>query len=517
MSAPPTAYSSEPAAILAKELGSENISENRADKINYARDLWPLDTIRLQDGIVSPMPDVIAWPLHEYHILKILEIARRFKIPVIPFGAGSGVCGGTVPILGGIILDMKKMNRIVRVDEKSMIAEIETGIIGEILERELNRQGFTLGHFPSSIYCSTLGGWLAARSAGQLSSKYGKIEDRVLAVRAVLSNGEAVETIKSPRHAIGPDWVQAIVGSEGTFAIITKASMKLSPLPEAREFHSFDFPDLSSGIDAVRNILQGGVKPAACRLYDPVDTLIASRGKSAVAEGAKRESILGRIIERLHRAPMDIPREMLPRLLDKPKFLNDLIGKRARKCRLVLSFEGPARLVKIEHKRASQFCERCGGIDLGAEPAQTWWKHRYAVSYGLSTVFDLGLFVDTMEVATSWSNLENLYNNVMKTIRKHALAMAHFSHAYPQGCNIYFTFAAGASHPMNRAAKYNLIWNEALDAVVKNGGILSHHHGIGLLKRHFYEAQQGHAMKIVRGLKRAFDPDGILNPGKMGL
>jgi len=502
---------------LAAEIGEENVSETRPDRLSYARDLWPLDTIRIRDGILPPSPDVIVWPNNEYHLLRALQVAREEKAPLIPYGAGSGVCGGTVPLRGGIILDLKKMARIFNIDDKSLVAHVQAGIVGENLERELNRKGYTVGHFPSSMYCSTVGGWIAARGAGQLSSKYGKAEDRVLALKAVTGKGEVIETVRSPRSATGPDWVQAITGSEGTCAIVTEAWMKISPYPESREFHAFHFPNLSDAIDAVRVIFQAGIKPAACRLYDPVDTFIAGSGKSAVTEGPKRESLLSKILECLHRGPLDIPRELLPRLLSRPSLLNKAIRKRAAKSRLILTFEGPSEKVRMEHDRSVKICKQHRGEDLGPEPAKKWWAHRYSVSYGLSTVFDLGLFADTMEVATNWSNLENLYHRIMETIGKYAFVMAHFSHAYPHGCSIYFTFAAGAGDPVKSQNKYMLIWKEALNAAVETGGVVSHHHGVGVLKQDYMVKEHGEAMKVVRALKRAFDPEGILNPGKMGL
>ncbi len=517
MSTPSTKTTSPLAKRLIEEISVENVSETRPDRLNYARDLWPLDTISVRDGIVPPSPDVIAWPNNEYQVRQVLKVACEEKVPLIPYGAGSGVCGGTVPLHGGIILDLKKMSKIFSIDDKSLLAHVQTGIVGENFERKLNREGYTVGHFPSSMYCSTVGGWIAARGAGQLSSKYGKAEDRVLALKAVTGKGEVIETVRSPRSATGPDWIQAITGSEGTYAVVTEAWMKISPYPESREFHAFHFPNLTDAIDAVRAIFQAEIKPAACRLYDPVDTFIAGSGKSAVTEGPKRESILSKIIERLHHGSVDIPREILPRLVSRPSMLNKAIRKRATKSRLILTFEGPPEKAKMEHDRSVEICKRNRGDDLGPEPAQRWWSHRYAVSYGLSTMFDLGLFADTMEVATNWSNLENLYHRIMETIGKHAFVMAHFSHAYPQGCSIYFTFAAGAGDPVKRRNKYKRIWEEALRTAVNAGGVVSHHHGVGVLKGDYMQAEHGEAMKIVRALKRAFDPEGILNPGKMGL
>lgn len=502
---------------LSEIVGEKYVSFHEADRLSYARDLLPLDTIRMQAGVITGKPDVIVWPRREDELAQVIKFARAHSIPVVPYGAGSGVCGGATPVYGGIVIDLKRMNTIRKIDDLSLLADVEAGMVGEIFERELNRRGYTCGHFPSSMYCSTVGGWLAARGAGQLSSKYGKAEDRVLSLRAVTGEGEIVETPVSPRCAVGPDWNHAIVGSEGTFAVITSVKWRISPYPAHRAFHGFYFPTLADGINAIREIFQSGIKPAVCRLYDPVDTLIAGSGKSKVTEGPRHESLPARIIEDLQRIFPNWQRAVVPRILSKPAPINKLIRKRAHKSKLVLIFEGQKELTEIEHAQAVKICLKNKGEDLGAEPAQRWFSHRYAVSYGLSPIFDLGLFADTMEVATRWSNLEALYNDMMTAIGKHAFVMAHFSHAYPQGCSIYFTFAGGGADLRDRIVKYRAIWDDAMTACLKRGAAVSHHHGGGLLKQNYIISEHGNAFKIVRALKNAFDPDGILNPGKIGL
>jgi len=503
--------------MLENVLAPAQVSARSDDRLLYSRDLMPLDIIRMQAGVYSGMPDEVVWPESEGQVIEVMKYAAREGIPVTVFGGGSGVAGGTTPLRGGIVMDMKRMNRIWRIDDLSLIADVEPGIVGEVFERELNRRGYTCGHFPSSMYCSTVGGWLAARGAGQLSSKYGKAEDRVMSLRAVLADGRVIETPVAPRSATGPDWLHAIVGSEGTFAVITRAKWRLSPYPASRAFHAFHFPTLADGINAARSVFQEGLRPAVCRLYDPVDTLIAGSGKSAVTEGPKHESMISQLIEGLQGIFPNWPRAVLPRLMARPAPINRLLRRRAKKSRLVLMFEGANELVEIEHGRAVRLCAANRGEDLGAGPARRWFEHRYAVSYGLSPLFDLGLFADTIEVATRWSNLEALYNDVMDAVGRHAFVMAHFSHVYPQGCSIYFTFAAAGVDLRDRLMKYRRIWDAAMGACLARGAAISHHHGVGMLKGAYMRGEHGDAMKIIRALKGAFDPSGILNPGKLGL
>ncbi len=261
-------------------LGEEKVSIREDDLIAYARDAWPKNTIKFQQGKIEYLPKAIVWPSDRDDVVKIVRFANEKLIPLIPFGGGSGVCGGTMPVNGGVIVDLKRMERILRIDETSLTFTAEAGIIGERLERTLNENGFTLGHFPSSIYCSTLGGWLATRSAGQLSTKYGKVEDMVLSVEVVLPDGKVMETKPSPRSAVGPNLTQLFVGSEGVLGIITKATMKIWKVPETRSFAGVLFESVENGLRAIRNILQNGIYPAVVRLYDELDTFMIAEDKT---------------------------------------------------------------------------------------------------------------------------------------------------------------------------------------------------------------------------------------------
>ena len=183
-----------------------------------------------------------------------------------------------MPLFGGITIDTKRMQQLRSVRGDELICDVEAGLNGERFERELERRGYTFGHFPSSIYCSTVGGWLATRAAGQLSTKYGKVEDRVAGLTVVTGRGEVIETDGPNRALRGPNWTQLLVGSEGTLGIITSARLRVSPAPQLRVFRGFEVDDVAAGIEAIRRVLQKGLRPAVVRLYDELDTLMNSFG-----------------------------------------------------------------------------------------------------------------------------------------------------------------------------------------------------------------------------------------------
>jgi len=459
------------ASRLKEIFGDERVSRMENDRIAYARDLWPRSLLQVRKDQVPNPPEYIVWPETPGEISKLMRMANDKKFPVIPFGAGSGVCGGTLPISGGVICDLKRMNRIITLNEKASTVTVQVGIIGEHLERELNRHGYTMGHFPSSIYCSTLGGFLAARSAGQLSTLYGKIEDMVVRLQAVLPDGTILQTVRTPRSATGPDFDQLMVGAEGTLCIITQATMRIHLAPAARTFASFIFPDMKTGVDAIRLFMRRGVRPAAVRLYDETDTALS----------------------------------MLA------------IGMEASGNLLVLTFEGEERMIQTHERIARQICLENGGKDQGEEPALHWFKHRYAISYNQSKILSADQMVlDTIEVAAPWAGLMKLYDAMRQAISKHITVMAHISHVYPDGASIYFT-VLGKAESGKEIKLYDRVWQDALKACLKAGGVVSHHHGIGVLKAKFFEQQAGPAMRILKELKAALDPNNILNPGKLGL
>lgn len=492
---------------------TSRVSSDPLDRLSYARDLWPLAAVWVRQGRVPPPPDAVVWPASEDELVHVIRVARQARIAVIPFGAGSGVCGGTWATRGGITLDLKRFETIGTVDAERRCVDVGAGVLGETLERNLNAQGYTLGHFPSSIFMSTVGGWLATRSAGQFSSKYGKIEDMVLSLRAVLGTSERLETPERPFR--GPDLVPLLLGSEGTLCAFTQARLRVFPLPQGRAFHGFDFRSVKKGLEAIRLLFREGLRPVVTRLYDPFDTALVGRAKgaSSVAHEVTPPSQRGAFGQIVMPALL---RQLSKRALSRPGVLNQF-QKLFRTSRLVLMFEGEAQRASAEDRAATAICRQLDAEDLGEGPARAWLKRRYDVSFRLSRLIESGTFADTMEVAASWEQVLDVYERVHAAASPHAFTLCHFSHAYADGCSLYFSFV-GSGHDANELeARYHALWRAVLGAATSAGANVSHHHGVGLLKAQALQDSLGEARHVLGQLKHVFDPDGIMNPGKLGL
>ncbi len=490
----------------------------------YGRDLWPRHLFGVRAGRPPEhKPHAIAWPESTDELARLVRWASREGVPLIPFGAGSGVCGGILPRADALVVDLKRMARIRAIDAQAPLVAVEAGHLGVPLEQTLNRSGFTLGHFPSSILCSTVGGWIATRSAGQCSGAYGKIEDMVVALECVTGTGEIVEL---RRRARGPDLVPLVVGSEGTLAVVASAKLRLHPAPTSRGFGAWSFPTTEHGWDAMRALFQAGLRPAIARLYDPFDAMIAKRGAVHPDDEGAREHTPGR------------GGAALRALLKRPAMVNELLrsnaaGRALGGAMLLVVFDetesssgDSGRNAATQEARVDEargIVEGLRGRWEGEAPARRWLAHRYSVSYRQAPVFANGAFVDTFEVAAEWSKLGRLYEAVRRALGAHVFVMAHFSHAYPDGCCIYFSFAGSATATEARhagweeacEATYDRAWRAALKAAVDSGGTLAHHHGVGRSKAPRLPDELGIGIDVVRRLMRAFDPGGILNPGNL--
>jgi alkyldihydroxyacetonephosphate synthase len=490
-------------------------SNSPVDQIAYARDLWPRHHLAVRDGrIAEHRPGVVVWPESTQEVAEVVRFCAQEGYPLVPFGAGSGVCAGILPDPRTVILDLKRMSRVRSLDGATPSIEVEAGALGIRLEEDLQARGFTLGHFPSSILCSTVGGWVAARSAGQCSGLYGKIEDMVASLECVVGEGEIV---RLHRRVSGPDATPLLIGSEGVLGVVTSASLRLHAAPETRVFGAFSFPTVEAGWEAMREMFQSGLRPAVARLYDVFDSFIAKMGKvrhKKRGEGEARHSSektahgpgLGAKVLRtlLHRAP-----RTLNKLVDLAP--SDLLGGAT----LILVFEGVEAFGKEDLSRARAIVGKHGARDLGEEPARHWFAHRYSVSYRQAPVFMSGAFSDTMEVAAPWSRLGDLYDAVRDALGRSVFVMAHLSHAYPDGCSIYFTFAGSAPTPAAMEATYDATWRAGLDAAIGAGGTLSHHHGVGRSKAPRLGAELGLGVDVVHALRGVLDPRGVMNPGNL--
>jgi alkyldihydroxyacetonephosphate synthase len=504
--------------MLPASLAHLRASHDAADRTFYARDLWPRHHLAVRSGHVAEhKPALVVWPTTTQEVAELVRWAGDTGTPLVPFGAGSGVCAGVLPSERTVVVDLKRMARWRAFDETGPWLDVEAGHMGVPLEDALNRRGYTLGHFPSSILCSTVGGWVAGRSAGQASGYYGKIEDMVVGLECVTGAGEVVTLNHRTR---GPSLVPLVVGSEGTLAVITSCKLRLHRAPASRAFAAWSFPTTEQGWEAIRAMYQDGLRPAVCRLYDPFDAMLARQG-AIKKDRAKRASGKGASGKR---APGK-GGAALRTLLRRPGVLNKLIDAAGSSllggALLLTIFEGDGDRPTRECERARALVGARGGTYDGEGPAQKWLQHRYTVSYRQAPAFMQGAWVDTMEVAAPWSRLGALYHGVRKALGPHVFVMAHFSHAYPDGCCIYFSFAGSAAPgggPGWDAASevtYDRAWKAALGAVVEAGATIAHHHGVGRSKAPRLRDEIGGGVEAFRALKRAFDPKGILNPGAL--
>lgn len=495
-------------ADLAKALPELLSSESPVDRITYARDLWPRHHLAVSEGrIAEHRPGAVVWPRSTEEVAALVRFCAREGMPLVPFGAGSGVCGGILPNERVVVCDLKRMSAWRKLDRDAPALEVEAGAMGITLEEDVQAKGFTIGHFPSSILCSTVGGWIAARGAGQCSGLYGKIEDMVASLECVVGEGEIV---RLERRAHGPDLTPLLIGSEGVLGVVTAARLRLHPAPMSRAMAGFSFPSVEAGFTAMRDMFQEGLRPAVSRLYDPFDSFVARRGsvrgeKKAHAAGKAHKPGAGALALRT--------------LLRVPGALNGLVDALGTRvlggAMLIVHFEGPTAEGVTDLARAGAIAARHRGEALGEAPARRWLEHRYSVSYRQAPIFMAGAFSDTMEVAATWSNLGALYENVRRALGQHVFVMAHLSHAYPDGCSIYFSFAGSAPTVAAAEAKYDTAWRVALDAAIASGGTLSHHHGVGRSKAPKLGRELGAGVDVIQSLRGVLDPKGIMNPGNL--
>ena len=442
-----------------------------ADTLARARrDTWVLSVWRELQQRPGPPPACVVRPATTADVSAILRYASRERVAVVPFGAGSGVCGAVLAPEDSIVVDLGAMRALKAIDEASLLVVVEPGLLGSEFEAALNHAGYSMGHFPQSIALSSVGGWVATRAAGQFSTKYGNIEDMLVAFEAVLPNGDVVRTRAVPRASAGQDLRHVFLGAEGTTGILTELTYEIHPLPPATEKQAVAFPSMQAGLEALRAIMRAGWRPAVLRLYDEIEA-----GRSFAGAAAAGESLL-----------------------------------------LVLT-EGPAELAAAEIAGASGIARAGGGRVVGPEPVDSWLHHRNAVP-GFEYFLKQGMIVDTIEVAATWGCIDALYAGVlagMRAVPGLIVASGHSSHSYGTGTNIYFTFAARPDRPEDIEDVYRGIWTAAMEATLAAGGTIAHHHGIGRVRREWLPRELGTAYPLLGMLRRAVDPDGIMNPGAL--
>ena len=437
------------------------------------RDWWPLALTWAVAGVVAGRPSAVVTPTTTEEVAAVLAVCNDAGAPVTPAAGRSGVCGASVPVFGGVVLDLCGLAGIVAVDDESLLVDVRAGTFGDVFEDALrDNHRATVGHWPQSMALSTVGGWVACRGAGQYSTRYGKIEDMVVGLEVALADGRVIRTGGSgPRQATGPDLNQLFVGSEGTLGVITEARLRMHPLPPAERRSAFGFTSFEAGLDACRRVLRRGATPAVLRLYD----------------------------ERESKRNFDVDTNLLIVLDEADESLID----------------GVMTVVNDECREATT---------LDASLVQRWLDHRNDVS-ALPALVERGVVLDTIEIAARWTALPAIYRDALAALNGvdgMLSASAHQSHAYPDGACLYFTWAArmpeGAAIGGPEAeAVYVKAWDAVTTITLGHGGALSHHHGVGLNRARFMTQALGRSHEVLAALKDALDPIGILNPGKLGL
>ncbi|MBN3841543.1 FAD-binding oxidoreductase [Burkholderia sp. Ac-20349] len=465
-----------PVAVSPQQLDAlravaDEVLAQPSDVVAWTRDWWAASMVAETGGRPATPHAVVVRVSTVEQVQAVMRIAHAAKIPVTASAGRSNVTGAALPVRGGIVLDVCGLNRLIGVDAESQIVDVEAGLFGDVFEATLQREhGLTMGHWPSSFGISTVGGWIACRGAGQLSTRYGKIEDMVFGMDVVLADGSLVTLGGHSRAAVGPDLQQLFIGSEGTLGIIVRARLKLHRLPDYGRAIAYGFDTFAAGLDACREILQRGANPAALRLYDELE--------SGVQFGLPETNVL------------------------------------------LIADEGTQEIVDAVMAISARTCDASGRKLDGDAIFEKWLDTRYLTGKSAEGFKrSPGFVADTLEMCGRWRDLAAIYRDVVAALQAvpgTLAGSAHQSHAYADGACLYFSLR-GEVAVAERAAWYRAAWDAANAVLIQYNATLSHHHGVGLLRSPYMRDSLGTAFPVLQMVKRALDPKQLLNPGKLGL
>ncbi len=444
------------------------VDEETIDLHSY--DAWPVAAKWKNQGKRPFAPDVVVQAHSAEQVSKLLQWANEKNVPVTPWGGGSSVTGQGLPSKGGIVLDTMSMDKVIALSDESLMVKVQAGKYGHRLEEELNARGYTLNHSPQSLDRSTVGGWVATRAMGQFSSRYGGIEDLIVAFTVVLPTGEIVETMNVPRGAVGPDLRHIFVGAEGTMGVVTDVTVKIFPIAEFRLFEAVTFDSVEAGVTVMRQTMRQGLKPFLVRFYDVVEARHAMQDKTF------------------------------------------------EKCVMFLGFEGVETVAMAEYTAVMDICAAQGGEKIGPAPVEAWMDRRFDFSTVENILAENGGLAETIEIAHFWDGILETYYELKEALAPYAAeVLGHFSHVYPQGTSLYVILLGKDTDDATAEANLLEIWDVAMRICVKNGAAISHHHGSGLARLPYVQDALGSSMPVLQKVKAALDPNDIMNPGKLGL
>jgi len=483
-----------PEPVIAAAGGAQAVETGTESRLRHAAGKSYPDLVRVRSGRPAGAPDAVLVPRSAESVAATLRACAGERVAVVPFGGGTSVVGGVEPARGSferlLALDLAAM-RAVSVDERSQTATLGPGLRGPEAEAELNRRGYTIGHFPQSFPYATIGGFAATRSAGQASSGYGRFDELVTAITMQTPAGE-MTTLETPHTAAGPALRELIVGSEGALGVITEVTVRIRPLPAARRYEGWFAAGFEEGIELARALAQRDALPDVFRLSDRDETRV-SLARSGL-EGLKRSAL-----------------EAYLRLRG-----------RSRGCMVICGWEGESEAVARRREVSAAVLRSGGAVPLGAAPGRAWEHGRYEGPYMRDVLLDAGVMVETLETSHTFTRIGELYEAVRTALHEAmagegapGIVMCHVSHVYRDGASLYFTFLsarrAGAELEQWRAVKH-----AACDAIVATGGTITHHHAVGTDHAPYMRAEVGElGLEALRAVKDRLDPAGVMNPGKL--
>jgi alkyldihydroxyacetonephosphate synthase len=479
---------------------ADQICDSRHERLVHAYGKGFRDLFRMRRGMAEGAPDLVLYPENEHDVLMTIRAAAQHDVVVIPFGGGSNIAGclermDTRRMV--VSLDMRRMRRVLAVDAESCTARIEAGAFGPDLEEQLQGYGLTLGHFPDSFLHSTLGGWIATRSAGMQSDKYGKIEDMVIALRMVTPAGVLATRIV-PKSSNGIDVNHLCIGSEGTLGVITEATMRVHPRSELRRTHGYLFLDFESGIEAMHECVRKECVPSMFRLNDPDKTALSLAFKPPSSQ-------LSRVVSGVMKGYLRVKGF-------------DLM----RACLMLTTFEGSKANVARQHSQVNSIYRRFGAVDLGQSSGKSFESTKYDFPHIRDFLMDRGITSDVSETSTVWSNIVPLYR-ASTTALSGAITESgvkswvgcHISHTYQCGASLYLTFACRQQHG-HEMDQYLRAKRAVQQSFIDHRATLSHHHAVGTEHLPWLiDDISPVGVTAVAAIKTGLDPGNVMNPGRL--
>ncbi|HEX3324991.1 MAG TPA: FAD-binding oxidoreductase [Solirubrobacterales bacterium] len=480
--------------MLIEAVGEENVFTGVEDRVRHATGSGYVDLARLRGGRLDAAPDAVLLPADADAVQRVLRVCAAEGVAVVPFGGGTSVVGGVEPLRGVhgrlVSLDLARL-RGMEVDARSLTARLGAGLRGPEAEAGLARHGVVLGHYPQSFEYATVGGFAATRSAGQASSGYGRFDSLVNSVNLIAPSGD-LRTLETPHSAAGPALRELVVGSEGIFGVIPEVTVRVRPAPRQRRYEAWISESFEAGAEIVRALAQGPGLPDVIRISDQEETEV-----SLALSG-----------------PRGIAGRLFGGYLD--------LRRRGNGCLIVAGFEGGEESVARRRALSVRALRRGGAVYLGQAAGRSWEHGRYQGPYLRDTLMEMGAMVETLETSHTWTRLGALHAAVGNAIRDSlsgqgtpGMVFCHLSHAYPDGASLYFTFIARARQG-EELEQWGKVKRAASEAIVDNGGTITHHHGVGRDHAPYMEAEVGQTgLDALRAVKEQLDPVGIMNPGKL--